>query len=80
MGVAALSSATKSAIVKSVSCPTAEIIGSSDLKIALATISVLKDHKSSIEPPPRQIIRVSTSFLIFAMLIALLIPSGAFSP
>ena len=30
-GVGALKSATKSAIVKSVSCPTAEITGSSEL-------------------------------------------------
>ena len=54
VGVGARKSATKSAIVKSVSWPTAEIIGISLLKIALATISSLKAHNSSIEPPPRQ--------------------------
>ncbi|GIT09769.1 MAG: hypothetical protein CM1200mP30_33990 [Pseudomonadota bacterium] len=50
-GVGARTSLTKSAIVKSVSCPTAEITGISDEKIALASCSSLKAHKSSIEPP-----------------------------
>lgn len=53
VGVGALKSATKSAIVKSISCPTAEMIGILELKIALATISSLNAHKSSIDPPPR---------------------------
>ena len=50
-GVGALKSATKSAIVKSVSCPTAEIIGIFELNIALATTSSLNGHKSSNDPP-----------------------------
>ena len=61
VGVGARKSATKSAIVKSVSWPTAEIIGISLLKIALATISSLKAHNSSIEPPPRPTISTSIS-------------------
>ena len=48
--VDALKSAVKSAIVKSVSWPTAEITGISDANIALATFSSLKAHKSSILP------------------------------
>lgn len=64
-GVGALKSATKSAIVKSVSCPTAEIIGIFELYIALATISSLNGHKSSNEPPPLPIIKTSARpFLI----------------
>ena len=55
-GVGALKSATKSAIVKSVSCPTAEIIGIFELYIAFATTSSLKGHKSSNDPPPLPII------------------------
>ena len=51
-GVGALKSATKSDIEKSVSWPTAEITGSSESYIALATISSLNGHKSSSEPPP----------------------------
>ena len=62
-GVGALKSATKSAIVKSVSCPTAEITGNSELFIALATHSSLNGHKSSIEPPPLATIITSASFL-----------------
>ena len=54
-------SATKSAIVKSVSCPTAEIIGIFEAKIALATLSSLNAHNSSIEPPPRPTIKTSIS-------------------
>src|SRR5438309_7175226 len=52
-GVEARTSATKSAMVKSVSWPTPEITGISEAKMARATISSLKAHKSSIEPPPR---------------------------
>ena len=62
-GVGALKSATKSAIVKSVSCPTADITGNLELNIALATISSLKGHKSSNEPPPLASIRTSAKFL-----------------
>lgn len=59
-GVAARTSATKSAIVKSISCPTAEITGISDSYIARATISSLKAQRSSIDPPPRPTIKQST--------------------
>ena len=58
-GVGALKSATKSAIVKSVSCPTADIIGISELYILCATISSLNGHKSSKEPPP--LAKINTS-------------------
>jgi len=61
VGVGALKSATKSDIVKSISCPTAEITGISKSYIALATISSLKHHKSSIDPPPRPTIKTSKS-------------------
>ena len=53
LGVAARTSATKSAIVKSISCPTAETTGTTDSKIARATASSLNAHKSSSDPPPR---------------------------
>ena len=53
LGVAARTSATKSAMVKSISWPTAEITGTADSKIARATISSLNAHKSSSDPPPR---------------------------
>ena len=59
VGVSALLSATKSAIVKSISWPTALIIGVLHSYIALATISSLNAHKSSIEPPPLPTINVS---------------------
>ena len=61
VGVGARKSATKSAIVKSISCPTALIIGILEANIALATISSLNAHKSSIEPPPRPQIITSKS-------------------
>ena len=70
VGVGARKSATKSAIVKSVSWPTAEINNRiSLLKIALATISSLKAHNSSIEPP-RPTISTSISPISFAVRIA----------
>ena len=53
VGVGALLSETKSAIVVSVSCPTALIIGIRQENIARATDSSLNAHRSSIEPPPR---------------------------
>ena len=51
-GVGALKSDTKSEMVKSVSCPTADIIGILELKIACAIFSLLKLIKSSKLPPP----------------------------
>ena len=59
VGVAALRSATKSAKVTSVSCPTLEITGKRDSKIARTTISSLKAQRSSMEPPPRPMMRTS---------------------
>ena len=79
-GVGALKSETKSDILKSVSCPTAEIIGISESYIALATPSSLKGHKSSKDPPPRARINTSANFLSFIILIALAIFSPAPSP
>ena len=79
-GVGALKSATKSAIVKSVSWPTAEIIGSSESYIALATTSSLKGHKSSSEPPPLATIITSANFFSFIILIASDIFCAAPSP
>ena len=53
-GVGARRSATKSAIVTSTSCPTAEITGTGEAAMARARISSLKAHRSSIDPaaPP----------------------------
>ena len=58
-GVAARASAAKSDKVKSVSCPTALMIGIFDAAMARTTGSSLKAHRSSIEPPPRPTIRRS---------------------
>ena len=79
-GVGALKSATKSAIVKSVSCPTADIIGIFELNIALAVISSLNAHRSYILPPPRPTISVSTSFVALKYSIALTTLSAAPTP
>jgi hypothetical protein len=53
--VGALRSATKSVIVKSISWPTPEIMGRGKSNNSLARLSLLNAHKSSIDPPPRQI-------------------------
>ena len=53
VGVGARRSATKSISVMSVSWPTAEISGMRLAAAARTTISSLKAHRSSIEPPPR---------------------------
>ena len=60
-GVGARKSAVKSQMVKSTSCPTAEIIGVRQQKISRASASSLKLHKSSSEPPPRPTINTSHS-------------------
>ena len=52
-GVGARRSATKSAMVKSVSWPTAETTGRRDAAMARATRSLLKAARSSSDPPPR---------------------------
>src|SRR6266487_4434500 len=54
-GVGARTSATKSAIVTSVSWPTAEITGTGTLAMARATDSSLNAHRSSSEPPPQDL-------------------------
>ncbi len=53
VGVGARTSAAKSAMVKSVSCPTPPTTGSALPAIARASTSSLKAHRSSIDPPPR---------------------------
>ncbi len=50
---AARRSATKSAMLKSISWPTAETTGTALAWIARATASSLNAHRSSSEPPPR---------------------------
>ena len=62
-GVGARRSAAKSHMVKSVSWPTAEIVGIGDSNKNLASISSLKADRSSEEPPPRPIIIKSASLL-----------------
>ena len=52
-GVGARRSATKSAMVKSVSWPMAETTGSAEAAMARARASSLKPARSSMEPPPR---------------------------
>ena len=74
-GVGARRSAAKSAIVVSVSCPTAEITGVLHSKIARATASSLNAQRSSMEPPPRPTIiasspRRSRALMPFTMLSA----------
>jgi localization factor PodJL len=59
VGVGARLSAAKSISVTSVSCPTAEISGIMLAAAARTTLSSLKDHKSSSEPPPRATINRS---------------------
>ncbi len=59
LGVGARRSAAKSMSVVSVSWPTAEMSGIALAAAARTTISSLKGHKSSIEPPPRATMRTS---------------------
>ena len=59
-GVAARTSATKSAMVVSVSWPIAAITGTGHAAIARATTSSLKAQRSSSDPPPRPTITTST--------------------
>lgn len=63
-GVGARKSDTKSIMVKSVSCPTADMTGVLQLNTSLATHSSLNAHKSSIEPPPPAYdYKVNTGFI-----------------
>ena len=77
VGVAARLSATKSQMVKSVSWPTPLMVGMRQAAIALATISSLNDHKSSMLPPPRQMISTSHSARWSAVLMASAINDAA---
>ena len=61
-GVGALRSAAKSVKEKSISWPTADITGSPQSWTAATTISSLKAHKSSNDPPPRPTISTSQRF------------------
>ncbi len=58
-GVGARRSATKSAMVTSLSWPTAETTGMRQSAMARATASSLKVQRSSSEPPPRATIATS---------------------
>ena len=80
VGVGALRSATKSAIVKSVSCPTPQITGISESAIAWASASSLKAHRSSIDPPPRTSNMTSPNWSRLACISARMIPVGASGP
>ena len=60
VGVGARTSATKSAMVKSVSWPTADTTGASEAAMARATGSSLKAQRSSRDPPPLPTISTST--------------------
>ena len=64
VGVSALTSATKSDIVKSISCPTADITGILQSNMLLANSSLLKTMRSSGEPPPLPTIKRSRSSLL----------------
>jgi hypothetical protein len=79
-GVGARTSATKSAIVKSVSWPMAETMGRSEAKMARATTSSLKAHISSIEPPPRATMMTSMSGSSFSDRMLSATPTTASGP
>src|SRR5690625_6841116 len=68
VGVGARQSAAKSVKQKSISWPTAEIIGIALAATSRVKASSLNAHKSSKEPPPRPITRTSH----FASALALL--------
>ena len=78
-GVGARKSATKSVIVKSVSCPTADMTGVLELKTASITGSSLKAHKSSIEPPPRPTI-ITSKFIASSVRMPCAMLCAAFFP
>src|SRR5690625_1109019 len=59
VGVGARQSAAKSVKQKSISWPTAEIIGIGQWATSRVSASSLKAHKSSREPPPRPITNTS---------------------
>jgi len=80
VGVGARTSATKSAMVKSVSCPTPLMTGIGQDAMARTTGSSLNAHKSSILPPPRTSKMTSTAFSFSAAFNAEIIPAGASGP
>ncbi len=79
-GVAARTSAAKSAIVKSVSCPTPETTGALEATIARATASSLKAARSSSEPPPRASRMTSGWLYRLTARRAATMPAGASAP
>ena len=78
--VTSLAAAAKSASVTSVSWPMPATTGIGEAAIARTTTASLKAHRSSIEPPPRQTIRVSTSARAPARAIASARACGASPP
>src|SRR5215813_11103969 len=67
-------------MVKSVSCPTAEMTGTRQATSARATRSSLKAHRSSMEPPPRPTMITSSSTMVWRCARACTISPGASSP
>ena len=79
-GVGARTSATRSAMLKSTSCPTALITGSSEARMARASASSLNAQRSSNDPPPRPIISTSHSARLLAVARAFNSSGAACSP
>ena len=79
-GVGARTSATKSEMVKSVSCPMPDTTGTAHARIARATTSSLNAHRSSMLPPPRHMISTSQSRRSPAVAIAAAMRAAAPSP
>ncbi len=65
---------------KSVSWPTAEMIGMEHANMARATDSSLKGHKSSSDPPPRPMMITSTALNAAMSFIASVRSNAALSP
>lgn len=79
-GVGALLSATKSAIVKSISCPIPVIMGVLDFAMLCARVSELKHQRSSLLPPPRVMSIVSMFLRDWAIWRLLITDSSALGP
>ena len=75
-----LISDTKSAIVVSISCPIAVIIGILNCIFCLTSVSLLYSIRSSREPPPLAIIIMSDVFFLFIVISCLIILLAQFSP
>src|SRR5699024_10287628 len=80
VGVGARQSAAKSVKQKSISWPTAEIIGIELAATSRVKASSLKAHKSSKEPPPRPIISTSHLASVLALFNASRSAAGASWP